>query len=246
MVGLRAFLSAWADEEWLFGQLLVYRVGFYGPDLEENIALASLAQDELGHAGLLADLFLPDQKARERHFLGRPAEEFSACRLVQVDLAEDWAAFVLRNYLYEEAEAVRLDWFGRAASGMPDLVGLMRREEAEHLAHWRHWVRLLAGDGEGRRRLIAAAGGVAELVGDVFYLPEGGRPQAFDGAELRTAWAARVRAFFREAGLGPELDPLVGRLGRPPEAAGKHPDFFRVVETMQSVYRSEPEAVTWG
>lgn len=246
MGGLQAFLSAWADEEWLFGQLLVYRVGFYGPDLEENIALASLAQDEMGHAGLLADLFLPDQKVRERYFLGRPAEQFSACRLMQADLAEDWAAFVLRNYLYEEAEAVRLDWFGRIPSGTPDLVELVRREEAEHLAHWRHWVRLLAGDGEGRRRLLAAAGGVAELVDDVFHLPARQRPPTFDGAALRAAWAGRVQAFFREVGLEPDLRPLIGRLGRPPKAAAKHPDFFRIVETMQSVYRSEPEAVTWG
>jgi ring-1,2-phenylacetyl-CoA epoxidase subunit PaaC len=128
------------------------------PMLEEDVAFSSLAQDELGHAQALYRLRAaltgedPDAVA-----YGREPDAYRHARLLD-HARGDWAFSVARRFLYDTADAVRLDALAASAwRPLAGLVGKMRREEAYHLAHGRAWIeRLAARDGEPRRRLAGA------------------------------------------------------------------------------------------
>src|SRR4029077_6037558 len=79
------------------------------PLLEEDVAFSSLAQNEIGHARALYELV-----ARERGTAGddlsfdRSPDEYRCAQIVDPRLL-DWAQTIARHYLYEEADAIRLE-----------------------------------------------------------------------------------------------------------------------------------------
>ena len=93
----------------------------------------------------------------DRIAFGRPPEAYRHAALMNHPRT-DWAFTVARRFLYETADAIRLDALSRSSD--PEIAGLavkMRREETYHLLHWSAWVRRLAeGGAEPRERLIAA------------------------------------------------------------------------------------------
>jgi ring-1,2-phenylacetyl-CoA epoxidase subunit PaaC len=142
------FVIGFSDSEW---------TGI-APLLEEDVAMSSLAQDELGHAaalyGLLATLIGsdPDALAYDRE----PAE-YRHCRLLDHGRG-DWAMTIARRFLYDSADAVRLDALAAASwAPLAELVGKLVREERYHRMHAEAWLaRLARRDGEPRERLLAA------------------------------------------------------------------------------------------
>ena len=90
------FVIGFSDSEW---------TGI-APILEEDVAMSSLAQDELGHAaalyGLLGELTGtdPDAIAYDRE----PAE-YRHCRLLDHGRG-DWAMTIARRFLYDSADAI--------------------------------------------------------------------------------------------------------------------------------------------
>ena len=118
------------------------------------------------------------------------SEEYRCAPLVELRRLE-WARTIARHWLYETADAIRLD--ALKASDDPEVAGLaakMDREEVYHRMHADMWLeRLLASD-EGRERLEE---GVRELW-----------PYALGvlDDELRSRFAAAVRgaAAVRAAG----------------------------------------------
>jgi ring-1,2-phenylacetyl-CoA epoxidase subunit PaaC len=154
---LADLLLAMADDEFVLGYWDSEWTGI-APVLEEDVAFSSLAQDELGHAQALhrlrAELTGDDPDAVA---YGREPDGYRHARLLD-HARGDWAFSVARRFLYDTADAVRLD--ALAGTTWPPLAGLvakMRREEVYHLAHGRAWVeRLAARGGEPRDRLAAA------------------------------------------------------------------------------------------
>lgn len=97
---LVAKLTALADDEVVLAQRLSQWVG-HAPILEEDIAIANLAQDELGHAKIWLELrqelegFDPDRLV----FFRDPLEYQNA---VLVELPKgDWAFTMVRQYLFD-------------------------------------------------------------------------------------------------------------------------------------------------
>lgn len=191
------FVLGFADSEW---------TGI-APHLEEDVAMSSMAQDELGHAsayyGLLGDLLGrdPDELAYDR-----PAAAFRHCRLVDHGRG-DWARTMARRWLYDTANAVRLEALADSSDrSLADLVVKVRREEAYHLAHGEAWLGQLASHpGEPRRRLTEAlelvgpdAPSVLAPLADEAILVEAGI-QPVAGGELLNRWHDRI-------------DPILGRL----------------------------------
>ena len=177
----------WRDSEW---------TGI-APFLEEDVALSSIAQTEIGHARALYEVVAAERGATadELAFDREPAD-YRAAPLVQLHLVDDWAGTIARRYLYETADALRIAALKDA--GSPDVAGLavkIEREEAYHLMHAGMWIdRLLAAD-EGRRRLEAAV--------DALWPAALG---VLDDPTLHGAWVAEV-----EAKLGrslPDVDPV--------------------------------------
>ena len=243
---LANLLLATADDEFVLGFWDSEWTGI-APILEEDVAFASLAQDEVGHAQalyrLLADLDGgdPDELA-----FGRRPEEYRHARLLDHPRT-DWAFSVARRFLYDTADAARLD--ALAASAYEPLAGVvakMRREETYHLLHMHAWVERLATGGQEPRARLAAA--MERLWPDALCVLAGveGDDLLVEAGVLAEPLAVVRRRWL--AGLAPEL----ARLGLPaPPAAqtgacrgpGRSDDFRWLWEQFTMVRRSDPEAV---
>jgi ring-1,2-phenylacetyl-CoA epoxidase subunit PaaC len=134
------FLLAMADDELVLGWRDSEWTGI-APFLEEDVALSSIAQGEIGHARALYELAAaelgttPDELAFDR----APAEYRSA-PLVELRFVPDWARTMARRWLYETADAIRVEGLKGAAD--PALAGLaekMEREEQYHRMHAEMW-----------------------------------------------------------------------------------------------------------
>jgi ring-1,2-phenylacetyl-CoA epoxidase subunit PaaC len=123
-------ILGWRDSEW---------TGI-APLLEEDVAFSSIAQNEIGHARALYELVARERgtTADELAF-DRSPEEYRCAQLVELRLL-DWGQTIARHYLYEEADAIRLDALKQSAD--PEIAGLaakIDREEAYHRMHAQMW-----------------------------------------------------------------------------------------------------------
>lgn len=108
---LVARLTAWADDEVVLAQRLSEWVG-HAPILEEDIAIANLAQDELGHAKLWLELRQElDGSDPDRLVYFRDPLEFQNAILVELPKG-DWAFTMVRQYLFDAYENL---WLKEAA-----------------------------------------------------------------------------------------------------------------------------------
>ena len=124
-------MLGWRDSEW---------TGI-APFLEEDVAFSSIAQSEIGHARAFYELAAAElgTTADELAFDRKP-EEYRAAQLVELRLVHDWGATIARRYLYEAADAIRIQ--DLLASDRPEVAGLaqkIEREEAYHLIHAQMW-----------------------------------------------------------------------------------------------------------
>ena len=117
----------WRDSEW---------TGI-APVLEEDVALSSIAQNEIGHARALYQLLADDADALA---FDRAPDEYRCSQLVELRFVPDWARTIARRVLYEAADELRLE--SLKASGDPAVAGLaakIDREEAYHRMHAELW-----------------------------------------------------------------------------------------------------------
>ena len=124
-------ILGWRDSEW---------TGI-APNLEEDVAFSSIAQNEIGHARALYELAARDlgTTADELAF-DRAPEEYRSAPLVEHRFAEDWARTIARHWLYEAADAVRLE--ALKASDDAEVAGLaakIDREEVYNRMHAEMW-----------------------------------------------------------------------------------------------------------
>ena len=246
--GVDELLRSMADDEFVIGFSDSEWTGI-APLLEEDIAMSSLAQDELGHAqalyGLLADV--TGAAGADTLAYDREPAEYRHARLLDHGRG-DWAMTIARRYLYETSDAVRLGALTTASwPPLADLVGKLVREERYHLMHVGLWLeRLGTTSGEPRDRLLAALDTLGPDSGTVFT-PLPGEPALLDAgilarpmAELERDWRAGVVATFETLRLPappPTRDPARGRTDHGVPFAWLHGEF-----TM--VRRSDPGA-TW-
>jgi ring-1,2-phenylacetyl-CoA epoxidase subunit PaaC len=220
------------------------------PLLEEDVAMSSLAQDELGHAQalyrLLADL-VDDGRDADAIGYDRPPEGYFHARLLDHGRG-DWASTIARRYLYDTADAVRLEALTNSTyEPLRDLAGKIRREERYHVLHAEAWLdRLARGDAESRGRLEAAWGRLAPdawtvlspLPNDLALVMAGVLDAA--PAELDGRWRAAIAPRLDELGL-----PMPAVAGDPSAARSGHSDAFRWLHgELTTVRRLDPGA-TW-
>jgi ring-1,2-phenylacetyl-CoA epoxidase subunit PaaC len=123
-------ILGWRDSEW---------TGI-APLLEEDVAFSSIAQNEVGHARALYELV-----ARERGITAdelafdRSLDEYRCAQIVELRLL-DWEKTIARHYLYEEADAKRLERLKRSDNAeIAGLAAKIDREEIYHRMHAQMW-----------------------------------------------------------------------------------------------------------
>jgi ring-1,2-phenylacetyl-CoA epoxidase subunit PaaC len=123
-------ILGWRDSEWTG----------VAPFLEEDVAFSSIAQNEIGHARALYELVARERgtTADELAFDRQP-DDYRCSPLVELRLM-DWEKTIARHYLYEEADAKRLDELKRSHDGeIAGLAAKIDREEAYHRMHAQMW-----------------------------------------------------------------------------------------------------------
>jgi ring-1,2-phenylacetyl-CoA epoxidase subunit PaaC len=235
---LAALLLTLADDEFVLGFWDSEWTGI-APMLEEDVAMSSISQDEIGHARAWYELLagLTDDDA-DRLAFGRAPEDYRHATLMN-HARTDWGFTVARRYLYEQADAVRLEALVRSSfAPMSELATKMRREETYHLMHFDVWLRRLAEAGsDARDRLVTALKRLwpdaqavfTPLPGEEALVAAGILPEPL--AELRRRWQERVNAGMAAVGL-PELEPVApvddGRTRRTDDFAWLHGQFTMV------------------
>jgi ring-1,2-phenylacetyl-CoA epoxidase subunit PaaC len=185
----RELALALADDELVLGYRESEWTGV-APLLEEDVALSSIAQDEIGHARALYVLCasLDGDDDADAVAYDRPADGFRHARFCERPRG-DWGEQTARRSLYELAEAVRLEDLSRSSWGaLRGLASKMAREETHHLEHARAWLDRLADDELGREHLTLGLEAVwADALG--LWEPVAREPELVaDGVLPRPFW----------------------------------------------------------
>ena len=124
-------ILGWRDSEW---------TGI-APLLEEDVAFSSIAQNEIGHARALYELAAAElETTADELAFDRCPEEYRCAQLVELRLADDWAATIARHWLYETADALRIEALKKSDDAeLSALAAKIDREEAYHRMHAEMW-----------------------------------------------------------------------------------------------------------
>ena len=229
-VGAAWALLELADDEFVVGHRHSEWLGL-SPFLEEDLAMASIAQDELGHARALYALLWPGWADREAMVVRRPASMWRSGPLSEA-ATPAWEASLIRHLLHDISEELR--WHslvGAHTDSVPGLAELAAKVLAEERYHRRHAVdlvtRLGVGSPEANERLQVSLDRLWPLA--VISLD----------AALISAVGAAVGAVCADAGL---VLPVVAE--PPADRTIRHPDFAEVHASLVEVVAIDPGA-TW-
>jgi ring-1,2-phenylacetyl-CoA epoxidase subunit PaaC len=129
-----------ADDELILGWRNSEWTGI-APFLEEDVAFSSIAQTEIGHARAWYELAAQELGTdADALAFDRDPDEYRCAPFVELHLVPDWAQTIARHWLYETADAIRIE--ALKASDAPDVAGLAQkidREEAYHRMHADMW-----------------------------------------------------------------------------------------------------------
>jgi ring-1,2-phenylacetyl-CoA epoxidase subunit PaaC len=239
---LAELLLTLADDEFVLGFWDSEWTGI-APLLEEDVAMSSISQDEIGHARAWYELLAAEtDDDADRLAFGRSPDEYRHAALMN-HARTDWGFTVARRFLYEHADAVRLEALARSShQPMAELASKMRREETYHLMHFDLWTRRLAdAGGEARDRLVAAldrlwtdaAAVFTPLSGEAELVSSGALPDRMDA--LLARWRERIGPLLAERGLpAPPADlppPADGRIRRTDDFRWLHGEFTMVARS---------------
>ena len=245
---LAELLLTMADDEFVSGFMDSEWTGI-APLLEEDIAVSSIAQDELGHARALYQLLaevLDDGRDEDALAYDREPEEYRHSRLLD-HARGDWADTIARRFMYELADEARLASIGTGYRPLADLVEKLRREERYHRMHVVAWIDRLANGGPDARRRLETALTTQGVDAPTVFTPLAGEGDLVAAgiltrsmAAAESAWRADLTTILVPLGLGlpPSVDPS-------PAGRRNHSAAFRWLwSEFTSVRRSEGGA-TW-
>ncbi|HKX16895.1 MAG TPA: 1,2-phenylacetyl-CoA epoxidase subunit PaaC [bacterium] len=260
----REWLLRVADDELTIGHRHSEWTGV-GPDIESDVAMSSIAQEELGHARLFYEQIAGDEPGGpDRLAFGRAPEEYHNAVLLEQPNG-GWEFTIVRLALYEAFEQQRLGLLAR--SGQEPVAGLaatLGREERYHALFAAAWLERLARPpappagttGRGAPGLPDAVSATAHA--RVQAALEAAWPHAlafFESTEAddallragllgdpparqRETWERTVRAILEPLGL-----TIPTGTAAPGGRRGVHTaDLMRMHAEMTEVWRSDPEA----
>ncbi|GAA3279466.1 phenylacetate-CoA oxygenase subunit PaaC [Dactylosporangium vinaceum] len=204
------------------------------PEMEEDIALANIALDQLGAARLFLT-YAGEAANRTEDDLAylRDDREFRNALLVELDNG-DFAVTIGKLLFLAVFQRLRYESLAKGPDRrLAEIAAKARTESAYHAEHAALWtVRLGDGTDESHRRMQAAVDALWPYTHELF---EG------DAADLRRPWLAEIERTLGEATLTRPADgwaPSGGRVGVHTEELSK------LLAEMQVLHRAHPGA-TW-
>lgn len=248
---LAKYLIALADDELICGHRLSEWTG-HAPILEEDIAFANLALDEIGHARLWLELSAVQgeedvEKAPDKQVFFRKAEQFRNLQMLELP-NRDWAFSMLRQYLFDSLESVRLGNLKNSSENtLAEIANKIAIEETYHLRHSQAWMKRLAlGTEESAMRSQRALDALwpytkqlgVEIEGEAELVGEG---ITFSSADIENQWREQVEPF-----LGDDCELKIPDISDTPILTRSvHTEHLEnLLRDMQEVARIEPEG-TW-
>ena len=204
-------LLAMADDEMILGHQNSEWTG-HAPILEEDIAFANIALDEIGHAKIWYQLLaqVVDESPEtypDRLVFHRKAAEYRNSQIVELPIG-DWAFSIVRQYLLDAAELVSLGELAQSQyQPIAEAAAKIRKEEIYHYRHTHAWLKRLGlGTEESHRRMQSALNQLwpyttqlfEPLPGETLLVEAGVAP---DPHQLRLAWEKLVLPNLEEANL---------------------------------------------
>lgn len=244
---LKKYLFQLADDELIIGHRNSEWTGI-GPILEEDIAFASMAQDEIGHSQayylLLHEL---GEQEPDRLAFYRKYDQFRCCQLVEYPIGE-YDFSLVRHFLYDVQEMIRLKALSNSTyEPLAHLASKLIREEKYHYMHAVTWFQQLSSGGEEARIRIQNAFNLAyplafsmfescdyhqHLVQEKIIISE---------QELESQWVNEIRQLLQKTPIAlPEvIDKTMYYGGR----KGIHSEYLEpLINEMSEVFVIDPNA----
>ena len=241
---VEAQLFRLADDEYVQAE----RYTFWqvrAPTLESDLAFANNAQDELGHARLWYDAIQQFGYSEESLLWESEPSDFQHSTFVELPFEKgDWADAVLRAYLYDVAEDIRLSALEQSSyKVIRERTSRIQDEEGYHVEHAESWLQRMAQDGDASRRVQKAldhlypyALTLFEPVGDVEddIVELGVRTMTLN--EMREEWTDRITDFLTDLGFDVPTDE---KPATPIGRDNNHTEYWdELYEEMVSSYRN--------
>ncbi len=243
---LNDWLLATADDQLILAHRDSEWTG-HAPILEEDIALANIAQDELGHATLWYNLLMQLKSENEdypdRLVYQREANQWRNVQLVELPKG-DWAFTMLRQYFMDAYEHVLMSHLEKSQhQNIADIAAKIHREELYHYKHSSAWVKRLAlGTDESYQRMQAALNQQWPYIGQLFALAPGEASLVEAGiipdpAILQNDWQKLVLPLLSTGQL--DLPEVSNRFS---SRAEHSLHLNQLLNDLQKVFRLDPEA----
>jgi len=240
-------LLALADDEYILGHRDSEWTG-HAPILEEDIAFANIAQDEIGHALLWLN-FLKELTGDDpdRLIFFREAAAYRNTQLVELPKG-DWAFTMVRQYLFDAYELTRLaETVNSPDKSISGISAKIRPEEIYHYRHTSNWVKRLGlGTEESQQRMQAALDSLWPYALQLFVPLPAEETLVAAGLlpapqKLRTDWEALVSPWLADSRL---TIPLVTTsVVNTREQHTEH--LTNLLSEMQQIARLEGAEVKW-
>lgn len=243
------YLVRLADDRLILGHRLSEWCG-HGPILEEDIALANVALDNIGHAAALYE-YAAEIEGEGRHrddiVYFRNDVEYKNLKITELPKG-DYGFTIARQFLFSSFSYFLYKALKEA--GDEQFAGMISKHLKEvkyHLRHSREWVfRLGDGTDESHRRMQDAFNELWTYTGGMFYMDavDGLMISEKIGADLssfKNEWKQLVTDVLEEATLDvPNFDQFMTEGGR----NGRHTEHLgHLLAEMQHLRRSYPDAV---
>lgn len=234
-----------ADDSLILSQRLCWWIS-RAPEMEEDIAMANIALDLLGHARFLytyAGTAWGKTEDDLAYFRGE--EEFTSVRLVEMDNG-DFGQTIARNFYYSHyAYCLFTALQSSSDATLAAIADKVVKELDYHVDHANQWIlRLGLGTEESRRRLTEGLYYMWPYVDELFEdldVHQGLEGIAPAPSSLKEPTLARIRHILGMANLEiPEVDPA--RSGHRTGCYSEHRSY--ILTEMQSLARQHPGA-TW-
>jgi len=247
----RELMFRLADDEYVLAERDI-EWQIFAPTLESDLALANVAQDEFGHARLWYDLVQETGLSEAECVWEKPAEEWRHSTLVELPYKEgDWADPILRSYLYDVAERLRVEALADSSvAPVADRVEKILEEEEYHREHAQSWLERLTLGGSTDAGTEESHANVQDALDRLFphaltlfeagpreaeILDAGFRTASLDG--LRTEWLGTVIPYLESLDLVVP-DPAETSMAEQTGRDGEHTEHWApLLEEFTETYR---------